>query len=229
MKNITKSILILWTTFLVSEISITPAITKEVDLDTLCIKFPANSRCVDRQSPVSTQVETKQHFFDRSSFCEEYPFNSRCQQEPLEVIRLNLKSSGDDDEWIRVEKTGNTVRPIHTTQVEGGIASGIFNRAVDILYWHLIPDLKQYNWADHQVTQVSFKSDRCKSKNCEITGSKTIELPEQTNIHQGLFTIQYQEEDIQRSLSFRIPRDAEKEIIDTIAIDVRNPVDRFDN
>ena len=225
MKNITKSILILWTTFLFSEVSIAPAVTKEVELDTLCVKFPENSRCADYSSSNPTQPKTKQHYFERESFCEEYPFNSKCQQEPLEIIKLNLKSSGNDNEWIRVEKTGNTVRPIHTTQVEGGLASSIFNRAVDMFYWDLIPDIKQYNWADHQVTQVSFKSDRCKSKNCEIVGSKTIELPEQTNIHQGLFTIRYQEEDIQRSLSFRIPRDAEKEIIDTIAIEVPHQAD----
>ena len=75
-------------------------------------------------------------------------------------------------------------------------------------------------WEDHQVTEVSFQSDRCKTNSCIVTGKKTLKLPKYTNIYQGVFTIQYQEKNLKRSLSFIIPEDLEATTTDTIIIEV---------
>ncbi|WP_319419027.1 hypothetical protein [Pleurocapsa sp. FMAR1] len=45
-------------------------------------------------------------------------------------------------------------------------------------------------------------------------------MPEGTDIYAGLFTINYQEKDLRRSLSFKIPADTEAETIDTIAVEI---------
>ncbi|MEN9568744.1 MAG: hypothetical protein RLZZ69_3942, partial [Cyanobacteriota bacterium] len=53
-----------------------------------------------------------------------------------------------------------------------------------------------------------------------VTGKKTLNLPRGTNIYQGLFTIEYQEEKLRRSLSFKIPADVKPTVSDTVIINV---------
>ena len=81
-------------------------------------------------------------------------------------------------------------------------------------------DTNAYTWEDNQVTQVSFQGDRCKQEKCIVTGKETLKLPPGTDIYRGLFTIEYQENDLRRSLSFRIPYDVEVETADSITISV---------
>ena len=77
----------------------------------------------------------------------------------------------------------------------------------------------KYDWQDHQVMKVSFKSNSCKTDSCTITGTDTLVLPEGTDIYAGSFTIYYREKDLKRSLSFKIPADTEAETINTIVIE----------
>jgi hypothetical protein len=105
MKNINKSILTIGTSFLLSGMTST-AVSQEVDLETICSKFPLNSRCQNRDNSEvqsnKTQLKTRQ--LDRETFCKQFSFNSQCQDKPSEVIKLNLSRSGEDDEWIRIER-----------------------------------------------------------------------------------------------------------------------------
>ncbi|MEY2833364.1 MAG: hypothetical protein RLZZ574_2623, partial [Cyanobacteriota bacterium] len=58
----------------------------------------------------------------------------------------------------------------------------------------------------------------CKDNSCVITGKKSLNIPKKTNIHQGIFTIEYQEKDLMRGISFKIPPDADASISKTITI-----------
>lgn len=150
----------------------------------------------------------------------------------MQVIKFNLDRSGEDDEWIRIEKRGNTVRLLHTTKVKDVLVSKITNQALSFIPSPILPDMSKYNWHDHRVTRVTFKSDceasrcesavrhrhRCKFENCLTTGKKTLKLPKGTDIYQGVFTIEYQEKQLARSISFKIPADIEVSTIDTITI-----------
>jgi hypothetical protein len=219
MKNISKLILTLGTSFLLSGMTYS-AVAQKVDLEALCGKFPLNSRCQNHHSPEnqSDKALLKTRQLDRESFCDQFPFNSKCQDKPLEVIKLNLNRSGEDNEWIRIERKGDFIKLIHTTEVKDEIVSGLLNGAMDFIPSPILPDVNKYNWEDHRVIGVSFKSDRCKTDSCISTGKDTLKIPNKTDIYQGMFTIQYQEEDLIRAISFKIPPDIKAEIANTITV-----------
>ena len=194
-----------------------PVKTKEIDRDLLCRKFPLNSRCRDYRA---TKSESKIYQLDRNSFCDRFPLNSKCQQPAVEVITLNLDRSGENDEWIRIEKQGNKVKLLHTTKVKDGFVSGALNGALGFVPFPLpFVEANKYNWEEHSITKVEFESDRCQAKNCTVTGKNSLTLPEESNVYAGLFTIDYQEKDLKRSLSFRIPADTKIKTIDTITVE----------
>jgi hypothetical protein len=107
---------------------------------------------------------------------------------------------------------------LHTTEVKDELVSEILNGAIDFIPSPILPDVNKYNWEDHRVIGVSFKSDRCKTDSCMSTGKNTLKIPKKTNIHQGTFTIQYQEEDLVRAITFKIPPDTEAEISNTVTV-----------
>ncbi|MBE9045891.1 hypothetical protein IQ255_16020 [Pleurocapsales cyanobacterium LEGE 10410] len=194
-----------------------PTVAQEIDRNTLCHKFPLNFRCEDFEASKST---SQTYQLDRDSFCDKFPLNSQCQQPPLQVIKLNLDRSGEDDEWVQLEKRAGKIKLQHTTRVKDGLASGVLNGALGLVPFPLpFIEANKYNWKDHRVTGVSFKGDRCKTESCVITGKDTLVLPEDTNVSSGLFTIDYREKDLRRSLSFRIPEDTKVETIETITVE----------
>jgi hypothetical protein len=110
------------------------------------------------------------------------------------------------------------VQLLHTTKVKDGLVSGILNGAIGFIPSPILPDVNKYNWKDHQVIEVSFKSDRCKTDDCISTGKNTLQIPQETDLHQGTFTIQYQEEDLVRAITFKIPPDLKPEISNTVTV-----------
>ncbi|MEO0013054.1 MAG: hypothetical protein RLZZ535_1443 [Cyanobacteriota bacterium] len=219
--KIIKLLLILETIILVSGIKTFPAVAQNIALSSLCNKFPLNSRCQDHDFAANkSNQKINQHVMERDTFCAKAPLNSYCQQKQVEVFQLNLDRSGEDDEWVRIEKKGNKVNLLHTTKVEDFWSSLIINGALSFIPYPIPFDTNTYNWDDHQVIQVSFKSDRCKTDSCIITSKKTLNLPQGTNVYQGLFTIEYQEEELRRSLSFKIPADIKPTIGNTVIINV---------
>ena len=222
MKLINKLILAAVSAMTVNSSIASTAVTQEIDLDTLCRKFPLNSRCEDGRSTKS-ESEVQMYQLDRDSFCQDFPFNSRCQKPATEIINLNLDRSGEDDEWVRIEKQDNKIKLLHSTKVKDGLVSGALNGALGFVPIPLpFVEANKYDWNDHRVTGVAFKSDGCKSDGCIVTGTNTLVLPEGTDIYAGLFTIDYQEQDLKRSLSFRIPADTEAETIDTIVVEAQH-------
>jgi hypothetical protein len=206
---------------LVSCIKVFPAVAQKISLSTLCNKFPLNSRCQNNNLTTNkSNLKINQHAIDRDTFCKKAPLNSYCQQKPVQVYQLNIDSSGEDDEWVRIEKKNNQVNLLHTTKVEDFWPSLLIDGALSFIPYPIPLDTNQYNWDDHQVIQVSFKSDRCKANSCLVTGKKTLSLPRGTNIHKGLFTIEYQEEKLRRSLSFKIPTDVKPTVGDTVIVNV---------
>ena len=207
---------------LASGINATPVMTQEITLNILCYKFPANSNCQDNNYVPIKSNSNRQHEIKRDVFCQKFPLNSRCEEEPFKVVKLNLARSGQDNEWIRIEQKGNKVKLIHTNKVKQGLVSNIIDGAMDLvdLSIPILFDTNVYKWEDRQVNRVTFKSDRCNRQQCIVKGRETLKLPPRTNIYQGIFTIQYQEKDLARSLSFRIPIDVESETADTIVVDV---------
>lgn len=171
---------------------------QEIDLDTLCQKFPLNSRCQGYKSPA---------------------------RQASQVIKLRLKTSGADNEWIRLERNENTVKLLHTTR-----AKTVFSRVLNGLAGAApVPVPRVFNfyqWYDHPTTRVAFKPDSCtllqrlkllnnsvsKSNqvngsppSCAITGTDSVLLAEGMDIRRGQFTIEYKEGDLLRSITFRIP------------------------
>lgn len=181
-----------------------PPHAKEVDLDTLCQKFPLNSRCEGYSSSAPTQSAVT---VDRVP----------------QVIRLRLKTSGPDDEWIRIERNENTVKLVHTKRAKRGI-SGVFNGILGAVSPVPLPSINSHRWHDHPTTRIVFESDSCAlsqrliastnlSQNdrslhvssCAIAGTDSVTLAQGTDIYQGRFIIEYSEENLLRSIAFRVP------------------------
>jgi hypothetical protein len=195
---------------------------KEIDVDSLCLKFPLNSRCLDYDyssvKPEQTKLEIK-----RDSLCNKFPQNSYCLQAPKQIIKIQLDRSGEKDEWIKIEKQENKIKVKHTTQVKDDLVSGIFDGALSFVPVPLpFIETNKYNWKDHRVTRITFQPDGCQSNSCIITGSDTLTLAEKTSIYGGVLTVEYQEEGLRRSLSLRVPTDAERETLTSITINTPN-------
>jgi hypothetical protein len=217
MKIIPKLILALTSVMAINSLAVSANVTQKVDRDTLCSKFPLNSECKDYRAIKS---ESKIYQLDRDSFCNKFPLNSQCQQPALQVIKLNLDRSGEDDEWVRIQKQANKIKLLHTTRVKDGLVSGALNGALGFVPFPLpFVEANKYDWENHQVIEVAFKSDRCQANNCTITGTDTLILPKGTDIYAGLFTMIYQEKDLRRSLSFKIPAETKTETASNIIID----------
>lgn len=199
-----------------------------LDLDVLCNKFPLNSRC-SNDNYSHPKSKPKIYKLKRDSFCRKFPFNSHCQKKPVQILKVALEGSGEDEEQIFIEKNDNTIKLSHQIKVTDDLASLAIDEAIGLipipdffgfLSLDLLIDTEPYSWHSHKVTRVTFKSDRCKQIECEVTGKNSLKLPVKTNIYQGLFTIYYREKNLKRSLSFRIPADLEAIVIDTVIIEV---------
>ncbi len=103
--------------------------------ESLCRKFPSNSKCQDRQlQPAIVQS----HQLNRQSFCNRFPVNSQCQQS-VEIIKLSLNRSGEKDEWIQLEKRDDRVKLLHSTKVKDGLISEVLKRSVS---FRIPPEVK---------------------------------------------------------------------------------------
>lgn len=158
---------------------------------------------------------------DLETFCQNYPLNSRCQDYPAatsaespdqtpDVIAFRLPASGPNNEWIRLDVDGSVIRVRHTTRVLNPVTQ-VFSLALGP-----VNPIRFHNWRDHDTTQVTFVPDQCsqssnlsseqpENSSCVITGSDSITLPDGLSVYQGEFTVEYLEEGLVRTISFRVP------------------------
>jgi hypothetical protein len=125
------------------------------------------------------------------------------------IIKHELDTSGRNDEWVRLEITGDVVKLLHT-RVGQSETSSIINSVASLGLPVSPPNF--YRWYDHKTTRVAFKPDDCTERGivatpstCLITGIETLTLPSGRNIRQGLITIEYEDRKLIRSVTFRLP------------------------
>jgi hypothetical protein len=199
---------------------------QEVDRDFLCQRFPLNSRC-EGNTP-RTQQE-KPNPGQRQSTPSENGAN--------QFIKVRLKLSGPDNEWIRIETSNNraggtVLTAYHTKRVRqtllSNLATGLLSFGAEELASEAIdgydgpvpvPDINFYRWADHETRRIVFVPDSCsdnspaplgngqqpRQSSCVITGTNSITLLAGMDIRVGLLTIEYAEQDLVRTITFRIP------------------------
>jgi hypothetical protein len=125
------------------------------------------------------------------------------------IIKHELDTSGRNDEWVRLEVTGDVVKLLHT-RVGQSETSSIINSVASLGLPVSPPNF--YRWYDHKTTRVAFKPDDCTERGiqatrstCLITGIESLTLPSGRNIRQGLITIEYADRKLIRSVTFRLP------------------------
>jgi hypothetical protein len=168
-----------------------------------------NNDSLEGQKTITIEV-------DRESLCAKFPQNSHCLKDPIQVTKIQLDRSGDDDEWIRIERDESQYKLLHTTQVEEKFISTLFRGLLSIASIPSSLAPTTYFWEDHKTNRVSFDPDGCADNNCTIVGIDTLDLPQEANIREGILTIEYIEGELIRSIAFRIPADAETEIVNTV-------------
>ena len=204
---------------------------QEINLDSLCSRYPNNSRCEDYVNNSKSESENVPSKSIRlSTLCEKFPLNSQCKDGLPQVMKIHLNSDSHA-EWIRIEKQGDRVSLMHTKEGDGGLTSKVLNGAVGALVPIPMPfELKFGQWKDTPTTKVAFTPDGCGENldrslqkdskqaqavlpttiqaallNCALTGNNSVVLSPGTDIHAGLFTIEYEEGDLHRSITFRVP------------------------
>ena len=217
-------ILILAVNLIPKEVAVSQNVRDKPNLASLCQKFPSNSRCQNGAGSFNTEdVKERSQILrvNREHLCNNFPQNSYCLKPPLEVMKIRLARSGNDDEWIRLERQENIIKVLHTTRVKDVVVSAVLNGALGLVPIPL-PFIKadRHNWKDHQVTGVAFQPDRCKLERCLVKGINTLTLPAETSIHEGMLTVEYLEEGIARSLTFKVSTDVEIEVSEFINITV---------
>jgi hypothetical protein len=140
------------------------------------------------------------------------PSQSETNNQTCQIIRYRPEISGPDNEWIRIERCGGTVRAIPTRQGnENRGVLGVVNVVTDLAG----PRAGFRRWYDHSVTRIAFQPDRCSasstspdSSSCVITGTEELLLPANVDIYDGQFTIEYTDGELLRSMTFRLPIEA---------------------
>lgn len=173
---------------------------------------------ISQPAIANTSIKT----IDWNILCAKFPLNSRCLEGAPEIIKIPLEDYGAKDEWIRIDKTGNQVKLLYTRQTSGDVVSKALDGIVDAAVPFPVPFsvyLKQ--WADRQTTKIIFRPDNCQLHeeenikgslpNCAISGKNVINLPQETDIRAGIFTLEYTEGKLIRTITFRIPVNAESE------------------
>jgi hypothetical protein len=179
--------------------------------------------------PQATQQKVNIIEVDRQRLCEKFPQNSNCKKEPPQVLKIRLDNEGSDREWIRIDKNRNTVKLVYTEEVENFIVSGLFGAALGAIPAPIpfSEELTPRQWSDRPTTRIAFKPDSCSknvsnkssqldSSSCTVTGGDALILPEATDIRAGLFTLEYTEGELLRTVTFRIPSEVETEIVKTV-------------
>lgn len=129
---------------------------QDTDLYYLCQRSPFNVRCNGYQS---AEKRKEQSLGER-------------QDSLTQVIKIKLNDLADVSEWVRVERTGDQVKLLHTTVAPNGVAKAIsaisgipsvFSdsdavRAVSII--GALPPLA-HTWYDHPTSRIVFLPDTC--------------------------------------------------------------------
>jgi hypothetical protein len=145
-------------------------------------------------------------------------------------IKVRLGISGIDNEWIRFDRNPETgvLNIYHTTRIRqallSDVATGLLSAGAGELVGAAIdgyngpvpiPNLNFYRWSDHPTRRLFFVPDGClesapipgnPAAGCVAAGTNTIALPQNTDIQAGTWTIEYAEEDLVRTITFRIPK-----------------------
>lgn len=197
-----------------------PAYAQAVDRDLLCQRFPLNSHCTGY-----TQVPRQ----GRPNLGQGLLLEGGANQ----VTKVRLGLSGLDNEWIRIEisndTNGNVLTAYHTKRVRRELLSNLSSIALRVGAQQLareaidgydgpvpVPDVNFYRWADHETRRIVFVPDGCSENSpalleqpqqlsCAVTGTTSILLPSGTDIRAGLLTIEYAEEKLVRTVTFRVP------------------------
>lgn len=201
---------------------------QEVEQDFLCQRFPLNSRC---EGNTSGTQQDRAKLGQRQSNPSENGAN--------QIIKVRLRLSGPDNEWIRIETSndgagGTILTAYHTKRVRqtllSNLSTGLLSFGAEELASEVIdgydgpvpvPDVNFYRWANHETRRIVFVPVGCPDNSfapldsgqklgqssCVITGTNSITLPAGIDIRVGLLTIEYAEQDLVRTITFKLTSD----------------------
>lgn len=209
-----------------------------------CQNQPDDPRCQNLQTPLA-QLEPESELEEAAEESTEESELEESEDDPQEaetseddVIKVNLKTSGPDNEWIRLERRSDptgalSLQIYHTVRVRQELLSDAVGGAIGAISPVPLPfGVNFHDWSDHQTLRLAFQPDRCPdvaapslsrsvplnsqpsnlqppslqpAPACSYSGTETLVLPAGTDIYAGKFTVEYQEEDLVRSITFRLP------------------------
>lgn len=97
---------------------------------------------------------------DYTSFLQTKNDSKATAKKTRKIIKMRLKTPGFNNEWLRIEVNGNTVKPIHTIRTNRSF-SGVVNSALGAVSPVPLPNLRFDKWLDSPTTRVVFQPDSC--------------------------------------------------------------------
>lgn len=190
----------------------------EVERDSFCQLYPADFHC-------TSNFRLAQG--DRS------PTKINSASQTIRV-RLNVSGPNNEWIRMDVQDAADGMRlsAYHTKQIRqevlSGVANGLLEFGAEQLAQEVTDDgydgpvplpnvISFYRWADHKTQRIVFFPDSCakdsvlrntqsyEQSSCAIAGTKTITLPQGTDLRKGRFMLEYLEEDLVRIITFRLP------------------------
>lgn len=205
---------------LTSYITAQPLQALEVDRGSFCELYPADFHC-------TSNFRLAQG--DRS------PTNSLIDSADRAIrVRLNVSGSNNEwiRMYIQDAADGMRLSAYHTKQIKQEVLSGVANGLLEFGAEQLAREVTDdkydgpiplpnvigfYRWADHKTQRIVFFPDGCADEpvlgntqsygqsSCAIAGTETIALPQGVNLRKGRFMLEYLEEDLVRTITFRLP------------------------
>lgn len=142
-QKLSKLLLLTTASVIVNSMVTQKIYAQTVDLNNLCQKHPLSSSCAGYTYPLQTTNDSK-----------------LAANKTRKTIKMRLKNPGSDNEWLRIEIDGNTVKPIHTIRTNRNF-TGLVNSALGAVSPVPLPSVRFDKWLDAPTTRVVFQPDSC--------------------------------------------------------------------
>lgn len=219
-KQLSKLLVSVSTVVLLHQGTAQPTNAQEAELDVHCQRVAFSTQC---QSRLHTQQENS----SVSESAQVIKIKLEISGPDNEWIRLETIDR-ENSTVLSAYHTRRVRRTLISNIVTGLVEVSTEELAGEVIDGYdgpvIVPDINFYRWADHTTRRIFYVPDGCTEEaiilpeavspeesnasnqtSCIIAGTDTITLPPDTNIRTGTIILEYIEQDLVRSIAFRIP------------------------
>lgn len=220
-KRLSKLLVSISTVAFLSQGMAQPTNAQEAELDVHCRRVAFSTQCQ------RDRLYTQQEDSSVSESAQVIKIRLEISGPDNEWIRLETIDR-ENNTVLSAYHTRRVRRTLISNIVTGLVEAGTEELAGEIIDGYdgpvIVPDINFYRWADHTTRRIFYVPDGCtedapvlpeatspggsdasNQTHCIVAGTDTVTLPPGTNIRTGTIILEYIEQDLVRSIAFRIP------------------------